>query len=363
MIEHCLTQQNFFYSSDGGYSNTCAIQICQICPTIGQYRQNCGANSHSDPGSCVACTNLPTGGQWTSHGWFNNSCEFNCTYGYVKNNSLCYQLMSEVSFKLESTITKAVETPFNRTAFIFALAKASQCGTCTQWENDPAVCGFCRIFIDNITKVTTPTRRLLSTSYVVGYRLVMIVPTTEVAKTTSPAQVTNLTNTISSNLAQELGSSTPVTTSTTNVTVKDTVSVNPPPPPLVTTSTSTSIVLVQTTTTQSIPTTTQAPLVGTTSTPVSTTQGAVAPQPTAAPAETPSSNMALIGGAAGGGVFLLVLISLVGVLLERQSHKQPKVEPPAKPTAQAADSGLMYHRGDGLLELRVRVVPPVYRIY
>ena len=73
--------------------------------------------------------------------------------------------------------------------------------------------------------------------------------------------------------------------------------------------------------------------------------------------------MALIGGAAGGGVFLLVLISLVGVLLTRQSQKQPKVEPPAKPAAQAADSGLMYHRGDGLLELRVRVVPPVYRIY
>ena len=180
MIDLVLTQQNFFYSSDGGYSNTCFIQICQICPTVGQYRQNCGANSHSDPGSCVPCTNLPTGGQWTSHGWFNNSCNFNCTQGYVKNNSFCYQLMSEVSFKLQTTITTETDTLFNRTAFILALAKVSGCGTCTYWDTDPAICGYCRIFIDNVTKVKldTWTGSVVFATSVVGITMTNVDPTT-----------------------------------------------------------------------------------------------------------------------------------------------------------------------------------------
>ena len=104
----------------------------------------------------------------------------------------------------------------------------------------------------------------------------------------------------------------------------------------------------------------------TTSTLKTTTQVVLTPQTTAAPpppAEASGSNMALIGGAAGVGVFFLVLIAIVGELLTRQSQKQPKVEPPAKLTAQAADSGLMYHREDGSLALRVRVLPPMYTMY
>ena len=141
----------YYYTSHGNFNNSCKVQSCQICNTLGTYRQNCSANSHTDPGTCVSCTGLPNGGLWTTHGWFNNSCSFECEAGYFKNNSLCYVAMAKVTLAAVLEVPQQLDE-FNRTAFILALAKASNCSTCTSLYTDPAICGFCKIFVNNVTR-------------------------------------------------------------------------------------------------------------------------------------------------------------------------------------------------------------------
>jgi hypothetical protein len=45
---------------------------CAVCP-VGQYKTGCSGTS---PGSCTSCTGLPSGANWITQGYFNNSCRY-----------------------------------------------------------------------------------------------------------------------------------------------------------------------------------------------------------------------------------------------------------------------------------------------
>jgi len=394
--------QDFYYTSNGGNANMCPIQICQTCATAGQYKVNCGDKNRTDPGQCVNCTGLPSGGVWVTHGWFNNTCEFNCSTGYLKNNSQCYVLMSQVKFAsvMQVPVASAVE-PFNRTAFILAVAKASKCATCTSLYTDPAVCGFCKIFVNNVTLKTT-ARRLLAASYIVDWNIDITMPSTEA--TTSPVTTnpTNFANQLATSISTEMKTE-PVTVTSTKVTVTETAPLLPsqllttPPPPVFTTTTTAQAIPATTTkqpTTQPATTTTKqpttttlqpttstikptttsiAPTTSSTTQPPATTSTAKAPttttaaspgtpppQTTSKPSEE-SSNIGMIVGAAAGGGALLLLIIIVAVVFTINSSTQ-NTPPVAKPAAASAEGKLFFVNTKGDPVIRLHVDHPLYRL-
>lgn len=83
----------YYYSTHGGYDNACLFQYCEPCAQVGFYKKDCGGGY---PGECAPCTGLPSGGVWTTHGWYNNSCEFECKDVYYRHNLLCYMNVSLV---------------------------------------------------------------------------------------------------------------------------------------------------------------------------------------------------------------------------------------------------------------------------
>jgi hypothetical protein len=414
----------YYYTTNGGFTNTCQTQTCLVCNTIGQYKQNCGANSHTDPGTCVSCTGLPTGGQWTTHGYFDNSCDFKCVDGYFKNNSLCYIAMSKV------TLASVVEVPlqveeFNQTAFIIALAQASNCSTCTSPYTNPAICGSCEININSITK--KGLRRLLTFSFMVNFSIDIVMSTTDAVKleTTTPP------DTLATNIATELSNqleTAPITVTSATVTVAESPPFLPPQPTTNTAvlTTSTAVVTthsittaiastskIPTTTTKltsstTSPSTTTTKLTSSTASPsttrtqlattsmppptissttrwVTTSSTATAsvinttkltttttttttqiplspslPSTTAASGSSVDSNLGIIiGAAAGGGVFLIALISLLVYFLSGNTD----IPIPALETDASAEQGILYFNQHGAPALRLSVEPPVYRLY
>lgn len=89
-------QANYWYSTDGGFLNSCGSQPCGTC-NPGYYRSGCGnsvtgsatsALGYADPGTCMQCTLKPlnSGYKSTYTATFQNSdCPFDCSYGYALN--------------------------------------------------------------------------------------------------------------------------------------------------------------------------------------------------------------------------------------------------------------------------------------
>jgi len=82
------------------------LQYCEPCAWVGFYKKDCGGGY---PGECVACTGLPSGGVWTTHGWYNNSCEFECRGMSYRQNLLCYMNVSLASTSVLEMSTSVLE--------------------------------------------------------------------------------------------------------------------------------------------------------------------------------------------------------------------------------------------------------------
>ena len=89
---------NFYYSDNGGYTNSCPSEKCLPCGK-GQYRSGCGNTGagtsdlqKASPGSCEACT-ARANSVWDDYpasGTFNaDSCPFSCITGFSKSGSAC----------------------------------------------------------------------------------------------------------------------------------------------------------------------------------------------------------------------------------------------------------------------------------
>ncbi len=75
----------WFYSSDGGYENSCGISPCQTDCNIGYYRSGCSGNTN---GSCVPCDNeKPPNSHYNTKGSLNSDCKWSCNVNFAKSLS------------------------------------------------------------------------------------------------------------------------------------------------------------------------------------------------------------------------------------------------------------------------------------
>ena len=84
---------NHYYTSNGGFGNTCESEPCPACST-GQYRSGCGNSGGTVPdaqkgssGTCESCTLKPANSSYASYpagGTFSDAaCPFTCDSGYT----------------------------------------------------------------------------------------------------------------------------------------------------------------------------------------------------------------------------------------------------------------------------------------
>lgn len=90
---------NYYYTSNGNFTNSCLSAPCPVCNT-GYYRSGCGNSGGTvpdaqkgSPGSCVQCSLKPANSvydPYPSGGVFSDAtCPFSCITGFVLSGSQC----------------------------------------------------------------------------------------------------------------------------------------------------------------------------------------------------------------------------------------------------------------------------------
>jgi len=343
-------QVPYYYNTSGGFTDTCNALYCQTC-SVGQWRRDCGNNI---PGDCTPCTNMFHGSVYTSHGYFNNSCVFNCEFGYEKQGTTCW--VSNVKYTSVAQVSlETTQTDFNsqKGFFIQAYATSVGCGVCADINANPAVCGVCRL---TITEITGTARRLLVNSITISVSMEVIGPVTQQAQLAAKATAPSI-QTLNSQLSS---AGIPTSTGVAQIGNIATVSMPPSVPPDLpnattttpaavttstsraqTSSTSTSRAQTSTTTTARTTTTTRAQ---TSTTAIATTTAAsvytterrsITGTPSATSSDSTSESsvsIGLIAGAAGGGVVFIGLIGFAIYMLMKTPTEEAVSAAPASVT-------------------------------
>jgi hypothetical protein len=224
-----------YFSTHGAFNNSCKVRECSTCGT-GQYRLGC---ANASLGTCANCTKIPNA-TLTSHGWFNNSCNFTCNEGFVASGSSCRQVIViySVSFPTSITLLNSTNQIFNLTTFINAVAGLAGCGVCGNVSRNPTTCGLCTVLYSYNASIPAVFRRLLSSGSVVKVDTTISVndkaqATAAVSNINSEALNTRLSQLGNSNAGTASVTKAPTLTTQTTVIAPPPVNppVNPPTPP------------------------------------------------------------------------------------------------------------------------------------
>jgi hypothetical protein len=134
---------NYYYTDDGGYTNSCPFAKCPSC-TTGHFRSACGNTGGTVPegqlasdGNCQQCTLKPANSVYDSYpsaGTFSDAaCPWSCNAGYSKSGSAC--VLNACPALSDST--KEYTTGPPSCEFV---CKAGYSGTTA---NNPATCTIC----------------------------------------------------------------------------------------------------------------------------------------------------------------------------------------------------------------------------
>lgn len=344
-------QVPYYYNTSGGFTDTCNALYCQTC-SVGQWRRNCGDNI---PGDCTSCTNMFHGSVYTSHGYFNNSCMFDCEFGYEKQGTTCWvsnvKLTSNVQVSLPTT-----QTDFNskKGFFIQAYATAAGCGTCADTNANPAICGVCKL---TITSISGTARRLLQGSIVVSVTMEVVGPVTQqaqLAAKATPPQIAALNTQLNSasipaaNGVAQIGSTTSapqppsvppdlpnVTTSTPSAITTSTSRAQTSTTTTTTSATSTTRLPTSSTTARAQTSTTAIATTTTAASVLTTERRSITGTPSATSSDSTSESsvsIGLIAGAAGGGVVFIGLIGFAIYMLMKTPTEETVAAAPASLT-------------------------------
>jgi hypothetical protein len=277
---------------------------------------------------------MPLNGEaYTSHGGYTNSCSFNCSFGYVSNQSQCWVKMAIITTRVSLVFQIDAATFGNsKSSIIQAFANASGCGPCVNTSASSVYCGICIIEINTIRLVTT-ARRLLTTSLEVNASI-------QANGTELQARDVSRRSLDATGINREFAA---ISIPPAMVTGAISAIYYPPPvpPPVI-------------------------------NPPSSQTTTAVPPPPPPPPVTQPassnseSSSVGLIAGAAGGGI---VGIGLIGVVIYCALKPPPPVPVPQRkseenkqgelPRAQARASLVYYDATKKKSTLRISMTNPV----
>lgn len=282
-----------YFSGAGNFTNKCPTRECTRCG-VGYFKQAC---ANVSMGYCAACTGLPLNANWTTDGWFNNSCNFTCHDGFVRSpGPWCSQIIKRYTIDFQCSITIAIapnatfNATFNMTEYITAVASQAKCGACSNVSYSPVTCGVCRLYYNYSSPVRIVYRRLLAGASRVDVDTRI---TVDDNKGLADAAATSIT---ASSLSAQLTSVASLSVTTPPTVAVQTIVVPPPAPP----------------------------------------PPAPAPPPpppaTPAPESSSGSNVGLIAGVvAGVVVFLVCLAVCVCCFRMRRPTPQPVDIPPITP--------------------------------
>lgn len=293
---HTTTSTNYF-STHGAFNNSCKVTECSTCGT-GLYRLGC---ANASLGVCANCTKIPNA-TLTSHGWFNNSCNFTCDEGFVAAGRSCSQvlILYSISFPASITLLNNTNQSFNLTTYINAVASLAGCGVCNNVSQNPTTCGSCTVLYAYNSSIPAVFRRLLSSGSVVNVETTITLQN----KSQATAAVSNINSANLNSRLSLLSNSNSGTVSVTKAPTLTSQTVTVAPPPV------------------------NPPVISPTPTPDST-----------------SSMGAIAGGAVGG----LVGLVLIGVLVWYFTRSTNSVNPPAPlpvgPPTTTTNSLFTYRQG------------------
>lgn len=291
---------DYYFTTHGAFNNSCKVAECTTCGQ-GAYRLGC---ANANMGGCTSCTRIPNA-TFTSHGWFNNSCSFTCNEGFSAVGRSCSPVVYSIQFPASITLISSANQVFNATNYLNAVANLAGCGVCGNTKLNPTQCGLCSLLYSITSSVPIVYRRLLSSASVVNVDTTIFMGN----KIQANAAVTNInTDNLNSKLVlSNPNSGTAIVIAAPTLTTQI---ITAPPPPTV------------------------PPRVDPTPPPVSQ-------PPTATPSPKTSSNIGAIAGGAVGGIFGLVLISVLVWYFTRQAPTAPP-----KPRLPATGSRFIYRRRD-----------------
>lgn len=282
-----------YFIGNGGFSNSCPVSPCSTC-AVGQYRLGC---ANASLGVCANCTRIPNA-TFTSHGWFNNSCSFQCDEGFAPIGRSCTLLWVQYTVNFEATVTVLNNTNnvFNLTTFIQAVATVAGCGPCGNMRVKPVSCGACSVFYNVSASIPVVYRRLLASGSLVQVDTSIVVNNNQRLASTAASSLTT------TSLNAQLASNNIGTVEVTKAPTVTAVTANPAPPPPV--------------------------------------PPPVPPPPisTPAPDSGGGNTGAIIGGAVGGVFGLILIVGAVWYFSQKKAQdiqvnqqQQPVTGPPTKP--------------------------------
>lgn len=308
-LTRMVTGDRFFFTSHGAFNNSCRVAQCNTC-NIGEYRVGC---ANSSGGICAKCTPI-TGASFITHGWFNNSCGFQCNEGFVlghgrscKNVSMQYT----VNFVASVTLLNGSNNIFNLTTYIAAVAKLAGCGVCASSRLNPTKCGACAIHYVLVSSIPVVYRRLLSSGSLVEVNTSIVVYDN---KPLAVAAVANINSSVINSILVNANIGTVSIDRTPTLRSTIVLSSTPTPP-----------------------------------TPPSPPSETLKPEPSITPPQVSSSGdsntAVIIGGIVGGFVGLVIIIIIVAIMMKKGNNGSRATEP----STASNNLGASFTRGDGSL--------------
>lgn len=217
-----------YFSGPGNFTNKCPTLECARCG-VGYFRQAC---ANVSTGYCAECTGLPQNANWTTDGWFNNSCNFTCYDGFVRSpGPWCSQIIKRYTVNFQVSITLAIalnsttEATFNMTEYITAVASQAKCGACSNFSFSPVACGVCQIAYNYSSPVRIVYRRLLAGTNRIDVDTKITVDNNQALADAAATSITTTT------LSSKITSSASLTVTTAPKVAVQTIVVPPPAPP------------------------------------------------------------------------------------------------------------------------------------
>ena len=105
LSNHCLSAPNgYFYSTHGWFNNTCEVTACVNTCGTGLYLAGCEGNS---TGACESCNNRPEFSVYTDHGSLVSDCAWSCDAGYTRLADNCVSSSCLNSIPLHSSYSNS----------------------------------------------------------------------------------------------------------------------------------------------------------------------------------------------------------------------------------------------------------------
>ena len=284
-------------------SASCLTEPCSRCGT-GFFKANC---TGIQPGSCAKCTTpLPANAEYTSDGGFSDSCSVGCKEAFELIGGVCavkassiYVVAISISLPLS-----AADVASKKVDIIRVFADLSSCGACGSYEPNPIICERCRILV-NVTQ--TAARRLLAPTSILDLSLQQLDGLSQATATATALTASNINTQLASK-------SVPQSAVLSNAEIRVQAAPAPPPPPS--------------------PPSPPAP----------------APATPAPNQEAGSNTGVIIGGVAGGVVFLVGAAVVACCFMQRQASRatepstlSKKGAPQSTPSAASITPGTPSH--------------------